>query len=80
MRTVQESLYQEMPGETPLADVMEELSENLGIARGKTTALAPLLTNSVATVTTASQLMDLDKDTVIYGPVHRGRDDRPRCA
>lgn len=65
MRTIQESLYQEMPGETPLADVMQELSENLGIAPGKTTALAPLLTNSVATVTTASQLMDLDKDTVM---------------
>ena len=65
MRTIQESLYQEMPGETPLADVMGELSENLGIAPWKTTALAPLLTNSVATVTTASQLMDLDKDTVV---------------
>ena len=32
MRTIQESLYQEMPGETPLTDVMEELSANLGVA------------------------------------------------
>ena len=55
MRTVQESLFQAMPGDTPLGAVAQELTANLGVSSQKGSALVALLQE--LPITTASQLM-----------------------